>query len=335
MNFQNSSLFSKVKYYLKLSKEMQAHLSKYPNDLPKFQNIFNSTLEKISLNILQFESSNIANSESKIYKFKKIFEERYKNYFLYGEFPRLAYEKPFGYAGDYKIIDAIYQNRPRTVGYDGLWDNYFLQMTASKATRQRKEDLKKIIYEFLKNHRNQSIRIMNLGSGPAREIKELSDGDADGYFSKVIFDCYDFDIRAINYAKSLLKNIPNVNFFQKNAIRLALKRDIKQEVPFEYDLIYSAGLFDYLDEKISLRLIANLKKLLKRDGTLIVANFENKYSNSSAGLMEWVTEWYLIYRTKEELKKIFLDASFLSKNLKIISQQNKVVLYCFAKLDKS
>ncbi len=333
MRSTNPSLFSKVRDYIKLSQELQAHLSKYPDDRPKFQEIFNSTVEQISLDILQFEKENIEKSESKVYKLKKIFEKRYRRYFLYGELPKQVFEKPFGYAGDFKIIDAIYQNQPRTTGFDGLWDHYFQQMTASKATRERKEDFKRIILDFVKTHKNQNIRIMNLASGPARVIKELLETDSERHFSKVIFDCYDFDIRAINYAKKLLNNASNVNFFQKNAIRLALKKDIKQEISRDYDLIYSAGLFCYLDERVGVRLASNLKKLLKKNGivVILVSNVRDKYSNSSAGLMEWATEWDLIYRTEDEFKKIFLDAGFLPENLQIVPQHSKVMQYCFAK----
>lgn len=323
------SLFSKTKYYLNLSKELQEHLSKYPDDWPKFQDIFNSTLEKISLDILQFEKENMTKLETKVYRFKKIFRERYRQYFLYGEYPKWSYEKPLGYAGDFKIIDDIYQNQPKTAGFDGLWDHYFMQMTAAKATRERKEDLKKIIYDFIKDYKNRNIRIMNLGSGPTREIKELLEADNEKNFSKVIFDCYDFEIKAIDYARYLLDGVNNVNFFQKDAIRIALRKDIKEEIPYNYDFIYSTGLFDYIDTRVAVRLVNNLKKLLKKDGIMVIANFGDKYNNSSAGLMEWVTEWYLIYRTEDEFRKIFIDASFLAEDLRITYQQNKVILYCF------
>ena len=333
MSSKNPSLFSKVGDYIKLSRALQAHLAKYPDDRPKFQETFNSTVEQISLDILQFERENIEKSESKVYKLKKIFEKRYRRYFLYGELPRQVFEKSFGYAGDFKIIDAIYQNQPRTTGFDGLWDHYFQQMTAAKATRERKEDFKKIILDFVKKHKDQNIRIMDLASGPARVIKELLEADSERHFSKTTFDCYDFDIRAINYAKKLLNNPNNVNFFQKNAIRLALKKDIKKEISQNYDLIYSAGLFDYLDERVAVRLASNLKKLLKKNGivVILISNFGDKYSNSSAGLMEWATEWYLIYRSEEEFRRIFLDAGFSSENLQILPQHSKVIQYCFAR----
>jgi 16S rRNA G966 N2-methylase RsmD len=331
MNSTNSTLFSRVRFYRKLSEELQLHLKKYPNDWPKFQEIFNLILDRISLDIMQFERDNINKFESNVYKLKKIFEKRYRSYFLYGEYPKWSYEKPFGYPGDFKLIDSIYKNQPSTVGFDGLWDRYFQKMVASQATRQRKEDLKKIIFDFVKGRKNQNIRIMDLGSGPAREIKELLEADSERLFLNVIFDCYDFEIRAINYARQLLNNPTNVNFFQKNVIRMALKRDIKQEIPWDYDLIYSAGLFDYLDEKVATRLLSNLKKLLKRNGIVVVANFGDKYNNSSAGLMEWVTDWYLIYRTEDEFRQVFFKAGFSPENLKLLPQDdNKVILYCFA-----
>lgn len=202
---QTSSLFSRIRFYRKLNEELQLHLKKYPQEWKKFQGIFNATLETISLELLQFERDNLNKSESILYRYKKIFEARYRKYFLYGEYPRWSYEKPFGYPGDYKIIDNIYNNNPTTVGFDGLCDCYFLQMAASRATRQRKEDLKKVILDVVKERRDKEIRIMNLGSGSAREIKELLENDSKKIFLRTTFDCYDFDINAINYAKTTFK----------------------------------------------------------------------------------------------------------------------------------
>jgi len=65
-----------------------------------------------------------------------------------------------------------------------LWDNYFQQLAAPKAVRERKEDFKKLILDFVKSHRGRDIHIMNLGSGSAREIKELIEADSENLFSK-------------------------------------------------------------------------------------------------------------------------------------------------------
>jgi len=327
----SSSLFSVVRYYLRKRQELLRYLSKHPDDWSKFQKTFNLTLDNLYQDIINFERENINKHELKVYKLKKIFEERYRRYFLYGEFIRWSFEKPFEYAGDFKIIDGIYKNQPRTTGFDRLWDNYFQQLSISTAVRERKEDLKKFILDFVKRNKDRDIRIMNLAAGPTREIKELIEADSEELFSKVIFDCYDFDSRAIEYARQLLNNHKNINFFQKNAIRLAFKKDIKEEIQEDYDLIYSIGLFDYLDERVATRLAGNLKKLLKKNGVMIISNVRDKYSNSSAGWMEWVADWYLVYRTQTEFKELFLNAGFSSEDLKILSQQSKIMQYCFAR----
>lgn len=331
MSFVDLNIFSRIKNYRKLSKQIQEALLKTPDDAPKFQEIFNLTVDRIYQDIMDFERENIEKSELDVYRLKKIFERRYRRYFLYGEYIKWCVEKPFGYSGDFKIIDDIYQNQVRTKGFNRLWDSWFQQLAASSAVRERKKDFKKIILDFVKERTNKNLRFMDLACGPARDIKELFEIDTNGLFSKVIFDCYDFDVRAIDYAKQLLNNHENINFFQKNAIRLALKKDIENEIPYKYDLIYSTGFFDYLDERVAVRLVNNLKKLLKQDGIIVISNFRDKYSNSSSVWMEWIGEWYLVYRTEAEFKQIFLNSGFSPKNIQIIPQYSKVMQYCLTR----
>jgi 2-polyprenyl-3-methyl-5-hydroxy-6-metoxy-1,4-benzoquinol methylase len=330
MRTNGFNLFSEIKYYLKLKKGLEAHLLKHADDWQKFQEMFDLTVDKLYDDILQFEKENIGEHESEIYRRKKIFEKRYRHYFVCGEYIKWSLEKPFGYAGDFKIIDEIYQNHPCTSGFNRLWDNWFLQLAASKAVRERKEDFKKYILKFIGENSGKDIRIMNLACGPAREIKELRD-EHPQLLDRVTFDCYDLDPKALNYAKRILDNTVKVNFYEQNAIRLALKKDITKEVHYSYDLIYSTGLFDYFDARVASRLVKNLRRLIKRNGIMLIANMRDKYSNQSAGWMEWVAEWYLIYRSETEFKKIFIDAGFLPKELNIIPQNSKVMQYCFAR----
>ena len=80
-------------------------------------------------------------------------------------------------------------------------------------------------------------------------------------------DCYDQDENAIEYAKTLLgNNLKFVNFYKENAVRIAFKKVVPNE---RYDLIFSLGLFDYLDERLAQRLIGSLKELLKPKYTRI------------------------------------------------------------------
>ena len=67
-----------------------------------------------------------------------------------------------------------------------------------------------------------------------------------------------------------------------------------------YDLIYSAGLFDYLNDKLASKLIHRLSSLLRQGGVLSVANFLP--DNHGRGYMEGFMEWSLIYRSQDELE---------------------------------
>jgi len=79
-----------------MSEELQLHLRRFPGDWKKFQDVFNKTLDRISLDILLFEKANLTINETKVYKLKKIFERRYRSFFLYGIYPNWSYENPYG-----------------------------------------------------------------------------------------------------------------------------------------------------------------------------------------------------------------------------------------------
>jgi extracellular factor (EF) 3-hydroxypalmitic acid methyl ester biosynthesis protein len=171
---------------------------------------------------------------------------------------------------------------------------------------------------------------LDLASGPCRELRELFDSGAPEMLD-VEVDCYDFDANAIDYARQLLGHRKEVQFFIKNAIRMALKKNLAAEIPNRYDVIFCTGLFDYLDQRVAIRLVSNLRTLLKDGGVLCVSNYWEKDKNPWAHLMEWVVEWNLIYRTKEEFLDVFLGGGFREGDLKMAHEPLKIMQYCLAR----
>jgi SAM-dependent methyltransferase len=170
---------------------------------------------------------------------------------------------------------------------------------------------------------------MDLASGPCRELNEILSKNT--FFHKEIsFDCYDNDDRAIEYAKALLTDRPNINFIKENAIRIAFRKNIYSLIDKNYDFIYSTGLFDYFSERVGIALIRNLKKLLKPNGILAISTVRDKYSNPSVHYMELVGDWNLVYRDDEEFKKIFLAAGFRESELKTQFEQQGIMQYIIA-----
>lgn len=330
INVMEISLRTMIKLYMKRAREIEFYLSKKPKEWGKFQSEFNAELNGIFRNIMNFEKVNLANGrDDKVYKLKRLFIKRFKKIFARGVYCDWSIRKPFGYSGDFKIIDDIYQNNPKTTGFDRLFDNYFQMSAISVAVRNRKEDYKRLIVNFINDKQSSALRIMNLASGPCRELKEILSSTG-SLCKNITFDCCDNDERAIEYAKNLLVDYSNINFIKENAVRIAFKKDIYSTIDKKYDFIYSTGLLDYFSDRIAIALIQNLKKLLNSDGILAISNVRDKYSNPSVHFMEWAGDWNLIYRDDDAFRKIFIDAGFKENELETQYEQQGIIQYIIA-----
>ncbi|MFH1863668.1 MAG: methyltransferase domain-containing protein, partial [bacterium] len=323
------SLRSRINYYRKRAYEIESYLSHNIDHWGKFQNEFNSEVNDFFKDIMDFEKVNMTNGHrDKIIKLKRLFVNRIRKLFLRGMYIAWSLHKPYGYAGDFKIINDIYRNDPSTSGFDRLFDNYYQMSAISVAVRNRKEDFKRLLVEFINKRKKTPLKIMNLACGSALEIKEMLSSGA-LVNKNVEFFCYDNDGKAIEYAQSLAREFSNVHFMKKNVLRIASAMDDPSNRE-KYDLIYSTGFFDYLSSKVGVRVIRNLARLLKRRGILAVSNVRDKYSNPSVHFMEWVGDWNLAYRTDDEFKRMFIDAGFKDNELSMQYEQQGIMQYIFA-----
>jgi len=323
-----------VNHYKRRAQEIEDYLSKRPNEWGKFQNEFNSEVNNVFREIMKFEKENIAiGREDRVYKLKRIFVNRIKSNFVKGAYAEWSARRPYGYAGDFKIIEDIYQNNPTTIGFERLFDNYFMMSSISIAVRNRKNDFKKVIIDLVSDKRNQSLRIMDLACGPCREIREILSVDS-CQFDNVVFDCYDNEEKALEFSAGKLSGVPNVNYIKANATRLAFKKDISVLIDKKYDLIYTTGLFDYFEERLAIRLVENLKKLLNPNGIIFISDVRDKYSNPSVHYMEWAGDWNLVYRDDESFKNIFLKAGFNENEIETCYEQQGILQYIKASKNK-
>ena len=119
------------------------------------------------------------------------------------------------------------------------------------------------------NWRGSKFRILNVGSGPAREVREGIES-CGLRAAEVEVVCVDIDAAAIDYAKRLLgaQLLACVSFHHGNALRYNPKTS--------FDFIWSAGLFDDRDERRSAFLLRTLWKAQAPSGKLVVGNFAHK-----------------------------------------------------------
>jgi extracellular factor (EF) 3-hydroxypalmitic acid methyl ester biosynthesis protein len=93
-----------------------------------------------------------------------------------------------------------------------------------------------------------------------------------------------------------------------------------------FDLIYVLGLHDYLSAPIAQRLSQVLFDMLNAGGQLVVTNYLPDLSNS--GYMEAFMDWWLIYRTQEQLTQ--LAESLPTKHIEAIRffpEENKIIAF--------
>lgn len=222
--------------------------------------------------------------------------------------------KPCGYSGDYLLIERIYKNSiSYNVKYE-KWDRYSLNTPAAQAVRNRKEYFCEVIKNNI-NKSNKNIKLLNVASGPGRDLYDLySSIDP----QKLSTTCLDADINAVEYSKIVNKNFNNyISYLSCNALRFRPK--------VKYDIIWSAGLFDYFDDKTFILALSLFREWLDVDGSIIIGNFSP--SNPSKKYMEKFGDWYLHHRNEDELLDLAIKSGFNAENCYIKSESLGINLF--------
>jgi len=239
-------------------------------------------------------------NETKGKEFRELIMPVLENDTIFGH----TFRKPFGYAGDYLLIEKIYQNHESKDTLFTKWDRFYHSHEATQAVRNRKKFFINKLNELTAN--NEKVSVLILGSGPATDVYEFLSETKNG--KNITFDLLDIDANSIEYAtKKNHEYLDQINFIRKNVLRFNTTN--------KYDLIWSAGLFDYLDDKIFTFLLKRFSSNLKPNGQIIIGNFSP--SNPTIKVMEIMTEWFLHYRDEQCLTKLALMAGIDESLIKI------------------
>lgn len=227
-------------------------------------------------------------------------------------------QSPYGYYGDFHIIDRIYNNDISLDPSLAKWDEFFHWGTAAVAVRNRKTFfLTHYIPRIMGS--DDPMRLLNVGSGPCRDVAELLLKIGG---TPITIDCVDADHRGFDYAKDVVGlSDDRVNFIQKNALRL--------NGPARYDMIWSAGLFDYLDDKLFVALTRRLGRLLLPKGEIVIGNFSNL--NTQMGYMAF-GGWNLRHRSAEDLLSLSIRAGFEPACCEVLQEPTGVNLFLHVRL---
>lgn len=226
-----------------------------------------------------------------------------------------SFTKPFGYNGDFFIIEKIYQQYANPNPRYTKWDQFIHRLPVAIAVVNRKKLAIEILTGLNKKADGDTRTVLILGSGPVTEVNEYLLQTPDNTLQ---FDMIDLDQRAIDYARAKNRDFLHcMKFTNRNVIRFLPEKN--------YDLIWSAGLFDYFKDKHFVYLIKKFYAHVSPGGEMIIGNFG--VQNPSRKIMEILADWYLYHRSEEELISFAKQAGVPSSEIEIIKEPLGINLF--------
>lgn len=244
---------------------------------------------------------------------RKYFQTGLHSILLLSPFFRRAYLKPLGYAGDYGIVNMLLKNLDEG---DTLFAKVLSRqgcgLPVAEAHRNRISYLAEQINGRIKARRRTGdiVRVMSIGCGPSQEVVDVITTNPDSEMAE--FTLIDFDPEALYHCQ---KTIAEAKAKTKRPVRVTIVnksvRDLIKEarkgLGLElFDLIYCAGLYDYLTSEMCSRLTQIAYGWLKPEGQLIITNVST--ANEYRIFMEYGLEWFLFHRSVEELETVVAGA---------------------------
>lgn len=224
-------------------------------------------------------------------------------YFHNDPFTRWSFEKPRGYSGDASLIDFIYGHPDiaadveRATPLGRTLYEYTRNAPSAVAVRERRDLLTRTVDEtaarlgpetevlavaaghLREAETSRAVRERGLKRWMALDQDPLSVGRTMRDFNGTPIDAMDGSVRGL----------------LKNDYRLG-----------QFDLIYAAGLYDYLADKVAVKLTQTCLSMLKPGGTFLFANFSTEVPDD--GYMETMMNWTLLLRSQSEMWAI-IEAS--------------------------
>jgi ubiquinone/menaquinone biosynthesis C-methylase UbiE len=263
------------------------------------------TNEENCLNLLQSKLNEIKKIRLSLSSAdEKLYKESFRQYkdlipILHQcPFGKYVNDKPRGYPGDFITQEMIILGRKypehRYIGdtpIAKLLSSLTYNMSACAANDFRLKYIQSQI-------RQSGESIASIGSGSSIEFWDMEED----FLSTRQILLIDQDSGALESAKNHIKNTSNNFIFHQDNILKFILCDNKRDFCSEIDFIYLLGLLDYFPIKHSTKIVSNLWKNIKPNGKLLLTNAHP--SNPTRLWMEYVSEWYLDYKSKDEIFQI-------------------------------
>ncbi len=214
-------------------------------------------------------------------------------------FTKWSFDKPRGYSGDATLIDFIYQHQDiaeevaKTTALGRDIFGYTINAPGPVAVRERRDILTNFVDDTAA-HVGPDTEILAIAAGHLREAeasKALSGNRLKRWLA------LDQDPNSIGSIASQFRGTCVEPIDGSVRGLLARKHQLGT-----FDLVYAAGLYDYLSDKVAIRLTQVCMEMLKPGGTFLFANFSDEMADD--GYMESYMNWELLQRSQADMWRI-------------------------------
>ena len=237
-------------------------------------------------------------------------------------FTHRAFSKPRGYAGDATLIDFIYGREEHWPLPDGTTDlgrrifDYTSASPAPEGVRARRESIANMLDRL--GEQNDRPHVLSIAAGHMREAI-LSSAVRRRKLGRLV--ALDSD------PNSLDEVVRSYSHYNVEVVPASIRQLLSQKVKLgDFDLVYSTGLFDYLQQTTAQRLTSVMFDLLRPRGRLLVANFLPGVRD--IGYMESFMDWKLIYRTRQQMLEVSTDIPQADiREIRIFTEENQNIIF--------
>jgi len=212
--------------------------------------------------------------------------------------------KPRGYAGDFEMLARIVHGDCCDHPLGRAFDRFFQNQAAPQAVRARTEQIAAAIASHCLEGDRDVCHVASVGSGPAIDVRRAAALLPRDRRKGLRVTLLDLDPEALEYARRQVE--PLIDGERLACVRTNLARLPTQPRASEclegVDFLVCSGLFDYLGDEAAAAMLGLFRRRLAPGGMLLVGNFAPH--NPTRAFMEWIGNWYLTYRTADELKAL-------------------------------
>jgi extracellular factor (EF) 3-hydroxypalmitic acid methyl ester biosynthesis protein len=215
-----------------------------------------------------------------------------------------AYLKPHGYAGDFRLIEWMYDLEtdpcadPTQPAIVNCLDAALCSMHSMKAIWHRRIWLRQLI-ERVWETVDRPVRVLDVACGGSRYCREF----AERHPGQIRLVALDQDPAAVAFLRSELPASGSEQHLICGPIKHLPELLPSSRFGDEFDVVISAGLFDYLDEAVAVPLLEHLVNLTRPGGTTAISNFSS--DDPSRAFKGWISDWQLIFRDVEGVRNLF------------------------------